>query len=227
MNFPLAFTDGASAGNPGLAGWGTIVATETTVTEYGDFFPDGTNNQAELKAVLRVLRWAQDQDVSKLTVYTDSGYVSRGATSWVHGWKDNGWQTQAGEPVQNQRLWQQLLDLQSGLQANYQRVGGHAGIPANERADEIATAFAAGDNPQLFSGPKAEYTVPLNPDPKRFPDAPRYISVVDGEVREHSSWEACEDRVNGKEAQYRKVETVAQRDQILNRWGKSPEDINN
>ena len=53
----LVFTDGAAKGNPGPGGWGAIVATpDGRVRELGGGSPHTTNNQMELTGVIEALR---------------------------------------------------------------------------------------------------------------------------------------------------------------------------
>jgi len=44
----------------------------------------------------------------EVDLYTDSQYVRQGITSWIHGWKKNGWRTADKKPVKNAELWQRL-----------------------------------------------------------------------------------------------------------------------
>ena len=41
-------------------------------------------------------------------LWTDSQYVRQGITSWLYGWKANGWKTADKKPVKNAELWQRL-----------------------------------------------------------------------------------------------------------------------
>ena len=73
-----------------------------------------------------------------VTLHVDSQYVMQGITSWLAGWKRNGWRTSTKQPVKNQDLWQ-ALDAELGRhQVRWVWVKGHAGDPGNEKADELA-----------------------------------------------------------------------------------------
>lgn len=223
----IAFTDGASRGNPGPAGWGAIVANKEKVTELGGFIDNGTNNQAELQAICEVLKSVKEVNTDKITVYVDSAYVKQGAESWVHGWSKNGWKTKEGDSIKNKSLWQELFDLQADINVVYKRIKGHSGIPANERADDIATSFSDGESPELYDGVRESYGISLNPNPEYLPNHPVYLSFLDGIVHQHESWEDCKERVHGTSAQYKKVHTVRQRQELLDEWGVSVEDVQN
>jgi ribonuclease HI len=49
-----------------------------------------------------------------------------------------------------------------GLKIEWDRVSGHAGVPGNERCDEIATGFADKDLPSLYDGSAKAYTIDLS-----------------------------------------------------------------
>ena len=93
----------------------------------------------------------------EVTVCTDSEYITKGMTEWIQRWQKKGWKTANRKPVLNQDLWQALLRLTEGKKIEWQYVAGHAGVPLNERADKIATAFADGLKPALYHGPRGQY----------------------------------------------------------------------
>ncbi|MGH1453768.1 MAG: ribonuclease HI [Paracoccaceae bacterium] len=137
----FAYTDGACSGNPGPGGWGVLLQAkdgETVVKErsISGGEPDTTNNRMELLAAINALE--KLVKASRITVITDSAYVKNGVTSWIHGWKRNGWKTSAKKPVKNVELWQRLDEAQRRHDVTWEWVKGHAGHPENERADELA-----------------------------------------------------------------------------------------
>ena len=75
---------------------------------------------------------------SRITVVTDSSYVKDGVSTWIHGWKRNGWKTAANKPVKNVELWQRLDAAQARHDVKWEWIKGHAGHPENERADALA-----------------------------------------------------------------------------------------
>ena len=98
--------------------------------------PATTNNRMEMTAVIEALR-SLTRSVP-LRVHTDSQYVQKGMTEWIHGWKRRGWKTAGKEPVKNEDLWRELDKLAAGHAVEWLWVRGHAGHPENERADELA-----------------------------------------------------------------------------------------
>ncbi|MBT0960126.1 ribonuclease HI [Denitromonas iodatirespirans] len=130
------FTDGACSGNPGPGGWGAILRWgDQEKTLFGGE-PNTTNNRMELLAVIRALE-ALKRPV-KARVHTDSQYVQKGISEWIHGWKARGWKTAAKAPVKNEDLWRALDAVQDRHQVEWVWVKGHAGHVENERADALA-----------------------------------------------------------------------------------------
>lgn len=141
-----AFTDGACSGNPGPGGWGVLLQAREgdTVLKERDLSggeSDTTNNRMELLAAINALESLGR--ATAITVVTDSAYVKNGVTSWIHGWKRNGWKTADRKPVKNADLWQRLDEAQKRHTVTWKWVKGHAGHPENERADELARAGMA------------------------------------------------------------------------------------
>lgn len=137
----FAYTDGACSGNPGPGGWGVVLQAKDGETllkerELSGGEPNTTNNRMELMAAISALETLER--ASTITIVTDSSYVKDGVTSWIHGWKRNGWKTAAKKPVKNAELWQRLDLVQERHNVTWEWVKGHAGHPENERADALA-----------------------------------------------------------------------------------------
>jgi ribonuclease HI len=107
---------------------------------------DTTNNRMELLAAIQALETLGR--ASTITIVTDSAYVKNGVTSWIHGWKRNGWRTADKKPVKNAELWQRLDSAAARHTVTWKWVKGHAGHPENERADALARAGMAPFKPQ-------------------------------------------------------------------------------
>ncbi len=132
------YTDGACSGNPGPGGWGVLLRIGTAETELCGGEPATTNNRMELLAVIQAL-----QSLTlpvEAHVYTDSQYVQKGISEWIHSWKRRGWKTAGKQPVKNEDLWRRLDALAAGHRLEWRWVKGHAGHPDNERVDALARA---------------------------------------------------------------------------------------
>lgn len=205
------FTDGAAKGNPGPGGYGVVISRSDSVTELGSFKERTTNNQMELTAVVEALKAVKDEG-QLVAIYTDSKYVVEGATGWIFGWMKNGWRTKAGTDVLNKELWQALQPLLQSIQVEWHKVPGHVGIVGNERADTIASSFAADGTYQLYDGPKKAYGYDISDTSydqakatersdvrkRSAQKAYSYVSLLDGVVQTHQTWSECEARVKGQ-----------------------------
>jgi ribonuclease HI len=130
------YTDGACSGNPGPGGWGALLRIGTTEKELSGYAPATTNNRMELMAVIEALRALKRPVAAR--VHTDSQYVQKGISEWIHGWKRRGWKTADRQPVKNADLWQALDAATVGHKIEWLWVRGHAGHVENERADALA-----------------------------------------------------------------------------------------
>jgi ribonuclease HI len=121
-----AYTDGACSGNPGPAGLGVVMLRGTERSELSEYLGVGTNNVAELTAILRAIEAFEGE--LPLLVHTDSQYAIGVLTK---GWK----------PKVNQELIARIKnEMKRVKQLSLVYVPGHAGVPLNERADELARA---------------------------------------------------------------------------------------
>lgn len=130
------YTDGACKGNPGVGGWGVVLACGDGKLELHDGDAHTTNNRMEMTAVIRALEALKRR--SRVRLYTDSRYVMDGINQWIHAWKKRGWTTADKKPVKNKELWQRLDELREQHDIEWQWVRGHDGNPGNERADALA-----------------------------------------------------------------------------------------
>ncbi|MEW6098781.1 MAG: ribonuclease HI [Pseudomonadota bacterium] len=137
----VIYTDGACKGNPGPGGWGVVLRSGAHEKELFGGERSTTNNRMELTAVIEAL--ASLKRSCDVAIYTDSEYVRKGITEWIHGWKQRGWKTADRKPVKNAELWQRLEALAALHRVEWHWVRGHNGDPGNERADELANQGAA------------------------------------------------------------------------------------
>jgi ribonuclease HI len=238
----VVFTDGAAKGNPGPGGWGAVIVTPAgEVIELGGRAAERTtNNRMELTGAIQALSALRDMP-GALAIYTDSTYVIQGIRGWIFGWRKRGWKTAAGADVLNRDLWEQLADLVAARgkgAVEWHYVRGHAGIPGNERVDEIADGLAQGREITLYRGPLIGYSYAILdlPSETNVPDRTAspgggsrskppysYLSVVDGELARHTTWADCERRVKGRAgARFKKAMSEADEAAILRDWHIDP-----
>ncbi len=224
------FTDGASRGNPGRGGWGSVVILDEKVIELGGRENKTTNNRMELTACIEGLSSVGLDSKDLITINTDSSYVINGITKWIKGWIKNGWITKTKEEVLNKDLWEKLADVSSDKKISWNYVGGHSGIVGNERCDEIATSFADNIEIELYNGPILDYHIKnildlshaiekVSKKSHSKAKAFSYISKVDGKISVHSSWVECEARVRGKSGTlYKKAISKEQEMEIIEKF---------
>jgi len=133
-------TDGACKGNPGRGGWACILRYGEHKRELFGSSPHTTNNRMELAAVIEGLKRLKES--CSVEIITDSEYVKNGMTSWIHGWKRNGWRTKTKKPVVNQDLWSALDELVNTHEVKWTWTKGHALHDDNNRCDELASRAA-------------------------------------------------------------------------------------
>lgn len=131
------YTDGASRGNPGPGGYGTILLYKQHRKELSEGFRQTTNNRMELLAVIRGLE-ALKGSGHLVTIYSDSKYV---VDAVEQGWIWN-WQKKGFKGKKNPDLWQQFIPLYRKHRIKFKWVKGHDGNPLNERCDQLAVEAA-------------------------------------------------------------------------------------
>ena len=132
----IVHTDGACSGNPGPGGWGAILQSGGKTRELKGGELATTNNRMELMAAIQALE-ALTRDC-RVELHTDSQYVMKGISEWIHNWKRRGWMTADKKAVKNDDLWKRLDAARLRHQVDWRWVKGHAGHELNERADQLA-----------------------------------------------------------------------------------------
>lgn len=124
------WTDGGASPNPGPAAIGVVLVDGKRQLELSEYLGEGTNQIAELTAMLRGLQEVAERERTVI-VYSDSAYAI--------GLLSQGWKAKANvELVTELRaLVKQFRDVR------FVKVLGHSGIPLNERTDQLATAALA------------------------------------------------------------------------------------
>ena len=144
------WTDGACSGNPGPGGWGALLRFNGREKELFGGEKETTNNRMELMAAIEALNALKRP--CEVHLHTDSQYVKGGITEWLSGWKRNGWKTSQKKPVKNDDLWRELDTARERHRVEWHWVKGHAGVPENEKADELARKGMAPYKPGYVPG---------------------------------------------------------------------------
>lgn len=101
--------------------------------------PETTNNRMELQGAIEALRALKEP--CRVSLYTDSAYLCRAFNDgWLRNWQKNGWINSKKQPVENQDLWMQLLQLTKVHDVTWVKVRGHSDNAWNNRCDALARA---------------------------------------------------------------------------------------
>jgi ribonuclease HI len=131
----IVYADGACSGNPGPAGIGVVIQDDRARRELSQFLGEGTNNIAELTAVLEAAQAITDHD-RPVRIHTDSKYAIGVLTM--------GWKAKANTDL----IARVRLALRPFKDLQLIHVPGHAGVLLNERADALAVqAVKTGESP--------------------------------------------------------------------------------
>lgn len=137
--------DGAYSAKDDVGGWAFILVDEVKdrkLIETGWESPS-TNNRMELIAVIKGFEDLHPSATFPgVEVISDSEYVIKGITKWIHGWKKGGWINSSREPVKNRELWEELDAITAPYMAadliKWTHTRGHIGHEWNEQADKLA-----------------------------------------------------------------------------------------
>lgn len=138
------WTDGACIPtNPGPGGWSAVLRQDGWRSEIAGHEAHTTNNRMELMGPIRALESLNGPHT--VTIHSDSKYVVDGITKWIINWRRTGWKNGT---VKNRDLWERLAGIAAKHQVSWVWVKGHAGVPLNERADELANEAATQQRPR-------------------------------------------------------------------------------
>lgn len=132
------FADGACSGNPGPGGFAAILrnGANEKIVSGGETLT--TNNRMELMGVISAIEALKRPCRARVT--SDSSYVIKGMTEWIHAWMKNGWRNSQKKDVLNRDLWERLLLAVAEHDVEWVWIKGHNGHIENERCDELARA---------------------------------------------------------------------------------------
>jgi len=141
------YTDGASRGNPGPGGYGTVLISGKYRKELSEGYRLTTNNRMELLAVIKGLEVLKNKG-SNVTVYSDSKYVVDAVEKkWVFNWEKKNYKGK-----KNSDLWKRFLVIYKKHSVKFIWIKGHANIPENERCDTLAVEASKKNNLEVDTG---------------------------------------------------------------------------
>ena len=129
----------------------------------------------------------------------------------------------------NKDLWERLVEATVHKIIDWQIIKGHSGTAGNERCDVIATSFADKVPIVLYNGSRERYGVNTNiqESPASLKlrrtgksKAYSYVSLVDGVVEVHKTWDECKARVHGVNAKFKKSISPEDEEEIIREYTK-------
>jgi ribonuclease HI len=133
----LMYTDGACRGNPGPGGWGVLLEANGKERELSGADPATTNNRMEMMAVIEGLKALKRP--CTVTVCSDSALIINAFTKgWIKSWQAKSWKKADKKPVENQALWEAMIDAMKPHNVIWKKVKGHSTDARNNRVDELA-----------------------------------------------------------------------------------------
>lgn len=159
------YTDGACSGNQydeNIGGWGAILEYGKRQKELWGGDVNTTNNRMEMTALLEALKSLTQEDLT-LKVYSDSAYLIECFTKkWYIKWQMNGWMTSAKTPVENQDLWEALLQqINRQKEIQFCRVKGHLNLERKSEIEKWFKKFKEWNGPH-FTMEDFEYITKMN-----------------------------------------------------------------
>lgn len=145
------YVDGSCRANGSanaVGGWAfAIVREDELVYAARGMVVGTTNNQMELEAVKRAIKWIRtgtDLRNEQVEIYTDSAYIQNCASQkWYINWQKNGWVNTKKEPVKNREYWEFLVPYFTDERFTFLKVKGHNGDKWNEYVDKQAQEASA------------------------------------------------------------------------------------
>ena len=191
MSHVIIYTDGAAEPNPGPGGYGVVLLAGRHRKELSGGFHRTTNNRMELMGVIVGLEALTKP--CRVTLYSDSKYVvDSDEKGSVQRWSKNNWYRTKSEKAKNADLWARFLSIYSTHQVRFKWVKGHAGVPENERCDELAVAAAQ----SYDTVPDLGYIQEIQANGGTVPD----VGLLHPRIATHSSKSSAASTVSHKEA---------------------------
>jgi ribonuclease HI len=127
----------------GVGAWSVILNWRGHIKILGSRATGMSANQLYLQALIEGLSSLKKE--LPVTVYTHSGYLYDGATTWLVGWRTRGWRTREGRDVSNKEMWQMVDKLMQRYRVSFcleDRDLPHCFL---QEAKELAREFEQGD----------------------------------------------------------------------------------
>ena len=146
------YVDGSALNNGkenSKGGYGLIILNDNNdlIYAYRESFDNVTNNQMELKAILKAFELLDTKfKNNQAIIYSDSAYCINILTDWIHIWSKNSWINSKKEQIKNLNIVLSLYEYYKKdffiNQVEFVKVKGHSENLGNEIADALSRADA-------------------------------------------------------------------------------------
>lgn len=141
--FVHVYTDGSCENNGkaiAKAGLGVYFGPDHPLNASEAVTGKATNNVGEIQAAIRAITDAQQAQVKRLNIFTDSQFLINSICKWIPAWKSKNWKLSTGKPVANEIDFRKLDELiESGsMLIKWSYIAAHRGYAGNEAADALA-----------------------------------------------------------------------------------------
>ena len=146
---------GTCQGNPGPGGHAALIQAGPGKQLIRRGYEHETRRlQMSIKAITQALEALREMPPGEasITVHSDSKYIADAfGKQWVLKWRQNGWKTSRGEPIDHPEGWEKLMRLTGGLSIRWASLRGRNEVLGNNQADRLAEemaefAAASGEN---------------------------------------------------------------------------------
>ncbi len=126
----------------GVGAWAVLLNWRTHVKILGSRVTGMSANQLYLQALISGLQTLKKE--LPVNVYTHSGYLYNGSTTWLGGWTKRNWLTKEGGEVSNKDLWLEVDSLLKRYQVTFYLEGKENPHCYLQEAKELAREFEQG-----------------------------------------------------------------------------------
>lgn len=146
--FVHVYTDGSCESNgkfTAAAGLGVYFGENHSLNASDPVEGKPTNNAGEIQAAIRAIQDAQNCNVKRLNIFTDSHFLINSACKWMVQWKRKDWRLATGRKVVNQKDFKRLDELieTGNMLIKWSYIPAHKGYHGNEEADRLAKIGAS------------------------------------------------------------------------------------
>lgn len=122
-----------------LGSWAAVLRYQNHYKVIGAVVENSSANRIHIQSACDTLRSLKRK--MPVHIYTSSGYLKDGASNWIRGWKQNGWQTRDGRTVSNKKEWKELSILLQAQKVSFHVIDKDMPPCCSQEAKELASEW--------------------------------------------------------------------------------------